>query len=524
MKPTWKPVYAAIEAAVINLDSVDLLLQRVVEAITATYQTPCLLWSADSSVSSERIRVYGTPAAIMKLVPDWAANPSLLSDFSSGKQVDDPTIAQRFEVTALPPELTVQSDNRQVAVGEGNLIRPVKVNNQLQCILHLGQSPKGPWTEAELESLEVVCSQLVLALNTLDWQTRLEHSRQQAALVGRIARLVNSNLNPDEIVGRIVAELGMGLGCDRCLLMDLRSDPVKALAIWTHPDRSLPPIQPSQTPQADWQNVSDAFLQSGASYLEMEADETDPLASWWQNLGAVSALMVPLFVQEEFFGVTVLVFTTDNHAYRLDDLQTVRQVADEAAIALTNAQNYQSLWWKKEAQRLQHHALQLETIQDGLTQLLNRRSLERELTQFSTPARWTVQAPFSVVLCDIDYFKLVNDQYGHLVGDEVLRQLALRLQKQLRQGTPVYRYGGEEFVVLLPEVPLSQAVEVAERLRTAIRSVPFSTSVGLLEITISLGVARQHPEQDTDAWSVLQRAEQSLSLAKQQGRDRVMAL
>ena len=233
---------------------------------------------------------------------------------------------------------------------------------------------------------------------------------------------------------------------------------------------------------------------------------------------------MPVFVQGEFFGAVLLFSYQKERIYELDELQTIRQVADQAAVALTNAQHYQSLWFKQETLRLQNNSLQLEVIHDELTQLLNRRSLERELVQLSAPAQWNLQPPFSVIVCDIDYFKLINDSYGHLVGDEVLYSLAQRLQKQLRFGTSAYRYGGEEFVILLMDVTLDRAFEVAERLRLAIRSTTFETTVGPLEITASFGVAQQDPTNDQDAWGTVQRADQALYEAKRQGRDRAIVL
>jgi diguanylate cyclase (GGDEF)-like protein len=199
-------------------------------------------------------------------------------------------------------------------------------------------------------------------------------------------------------------------------------------------------------------------------------------------------------------------------------------VADQAAIALTNAQHYQRLWHRQEALRIQNNSLQLAILQDELTQLMNRRSLERELEQLSTGTIWTIHPPFCVIVCDIDYFKHVNDAHGHLVGDEVLQEVARRLQGQLRRGTPAYRYGGEEFVIILADTPLNQAIDVSERLRRAIRAVPILTKAGNLEVTASFGVAQQDLNCDHSAWDVLQRADKALYEAKRQGRDRVYAL
>jgi diguanylate cyclase (GGDEF)-like protein len=173
---------------------------------------------------------------------------------------------------------------------------------------------------------------------------------------------------------------------------------------------------------------------------------------------------------------------------------------------------------------VQNDSLQQKVLCDELTKLMNRRSLERELEQLSMAAVWTVQPPFSVIVCDIDYFKTVNDAHGHLVGDEVLIELSQRIEAQLRRGTPAYRYGGEEFVVLLTETPLDQAIDVAERLRRSIRSRSMVTQAGALEITASFGVAQQSPSSDRTAWDVMQRADKALYEAKRKGRDQVQSM
>ncbi|NJL20310.1 MAG: GGDEF domain-containing protein [Leptolyngbyaceae cyanobacterium SM1_3_5] len=137
---------------------------------------------------------------------------------------------------------------------------------------------------------------------------------------------------------------------------------------------------------------------------------------------------------------------------------------------------------------------------------------------------WTVQPAFSLIVCDIDYFKLVNDTYGHPIGDQVLHSIASRLQKQLRRETQAYRYGGEEFVVILTETTLEKAIDVAERLRQAVCATPISTRAGTIRVTASFGVAQQDPIGDRTAWDVLQRADRALYLAKRGGRDCVEAL
>jgi diguanylate cyclase (GGDEF)-like protein len=558
MELLWKRIYPWIKATVSHLDSTDSLLRQAVQMIAATYTADCALWITPEQGLDE-VQVYATVGALRSVEETIALEDESVSSVELVWQHPLPFAVERKRLLKLPAWLEAQCQApRLVQLETGELIIPVvntvepdaSTSGSLQFVLmlHRPEQRAAPenlphaialasdaatqvieqairgWSAEELESVAIVATQLGLAYSALYWRQQLELSRQRSALVGRIVHLLNSSLNPDEIVRRIVAELGQGLQCDRSILVDLRDNFVNVLAIWEQPDQALPPLHHHQTEL--WQNVIDLFLQGGASHLQVVHTEAefDPLQLWLNHLGATTALMVPLSVQEEFFGVVCLLSYRWQRIYELDELQTVRQVANQAAIALTNAQHYQTLWHKQEALRLQNNSLQLEIIRDELTQLMNRRSLERELEQLSTKAVWAIQAPFSIIVCDIDYFKLVNDTHGHLIGDEVLQQLAQRLQQQLRRETPAYRYGGEEFVVILAETSLKKAIDVAERLRQAIRITPMETNVGNLEITASFGVTQQNSLHDQHAWDVLQRADKALYEAKRQGRDRVTAL
>ena len=138
---------------------------------------------------------------------------------------------------------------------------------------------------------------------------------------------------------------------------------------------------------------------------------------------------------------------------------------------------------------LRVHRLSWETMQlavsDYLTGLYNRRQLmalgEREFAKLSR-----YQRPMAAIMFDLDHFKLVNDTYGHRVGDLVLQQLAGCCQKCVRDIDILGRYGGDEFVVFLPETDMEGAVRVAERLRREVASEPLETDAGKIPITISL--------------------------------------
>jgi diguanylate cyclase (GGDEF)-like protein len=126
---------------------------------------------------------------------------------------------------------------------------------------------------------------------------------------------------------------------------------------------------------------------------------------------------------------------------------------------------------------------------------------------------------FAVLVIDIDHFKYVNDTYGHAAGDDVIRQVASIIQAACRPTDRVARFGGEEFVAILRDVPLLQAGEVAERVRSAVDSAPVQFGSHTIRVTVSVGAAMV-AQSDRDIQDVIQRADQALYEAKAFGRNR----
>lgn len=166
--------------------------------------------------------------------------------------------------------------------------------------------------------------------------------------------------------------------------------------------------------------------------------------------------------------------------------------------------------------------LQQIAVTDSLTGLLNRRALYDALRhELVRSERYS--HPLAVIVFDVDHFKSVNDRHGHAAGDEVLRHVASIATKVIRNTDTVARYGGEEFVVVAPETDLPNALRLAERLRTALRSsdIPLDQDA-TLSVTASFGVALLQPGEHSPD-NVLRRADQALYAAKAAGRDRVEA-
>lgn len=184
-------------------------------------------------------------------------------------------------------------------------------------------------------------------------------------------------------------------------------------------------------------------------------------------------------------------------------------------IAMIAAELFQRV--RRQQLALQRELRELASI-DALTGLHNRRELERRIDREISHSRRHGQ-PLSVVIGDLDHFKRVNDQFGHAVGDDVLRSVGERMRQNLRAEDLAVRWGGEEFLLLLPATDLEQAAQVAEKIRAAIASHPIACSGRGIPVTISLGVAELSDHEDVS--ELVRRADDAMYRAKAEGRDRV---
>ena len=161
-------------------------------------------------------------------------------------------------------------------------------------------------------------------------------------------------------------------------------------------------------------------------------------------------------------------------------------------------------------------------ITDALTGLFNRRYMESHLAMLMEQVA-SRGKPLTALVLDIDYFKSINDTHGHDAGDDVLREFALRIKRSIRGIDLACRYGGEEFVVIMPETDMPVGTMVAERLRRRIAADPFAIEQGnrTIAVTISIGVAAMRGREDS-ATGIVKRADQALYKAKRDGRNRVV--
>ncbi len=229
----------------------------------------------------------------------------------------------------------------------------------------------------------------------------------------------------------------------------------------------------------------------------------------WENYPGMEEVRgwfgVPLIVSNSTLGI-FSAHTSVPGGFQEEHLRTGEALAAQAAFAVQNAQLFD---------QVQHLA-----ITDSLTGINNRRHFfELALAEFERARRYG--RPLSALMLDLDNFKDNNDNYGHLVGDEILREVAARYAQHLREADILGRFGGEEFVCLLPETAVEEARNVAERVRRRVADEPVITRAGSIQVTVSIG-ASELIESNNDVLSLIEQADAALYESKQGGRNQVV--
>ncbi len=365
---------------------------------------------------------------------------------------------------------------------------------------------------AQRHLLEMVAAQVAISLARRAERERGARSRaedqrrvEELAAVNEVA-LATASLDLDLVLAELLPRMRTLLGADYCslVLRDVEDGPLTIRAADGPATGQLVGLALSPD-----ESFSGRIIAAKAN-LRWSRAEDDPA-----EVAQVSALLhpgtlpyasigAPLLVQDRAIGTIV----ATNHrpvTFTDADLRFLTTVAAQAAVAVENA-------------RLHADTLRLARY-DGLTGLANRRYFLEQLARaVETAARY--DRPLALLIIDLDHFKDINDTFGHLAGDTLLREIANRLSIRLRSSDFPARYAGDELAVILPETNLPGAVALAERLRAATAATPFHTGEAKPAwLTMSVGVAIYTP--GSTATDFLRAADSALYFAKHEGRNRV---
>jgi two-component system cell cycle response regulator len=330
-----------------------------------------------------------------------------------------------------------------------------------------------------------------------------------------ILQEVTASLKPEEIYQILVRRVAQGLNISRCSIIIAGPDDDHGTVVAAYENPMLHNLAVDLRRYPEIQHA----LATGEVVLVRDV-LTDPLfqevRAVWESEGreapARSAIAIRFSLRQQPAGVFFLRTTSSDAPLNEQDVQFAEQVINAAVAALEKAYDLENAVMGQEQMR--HLA---ET--DPLTNCFNRRALMEKLEQeMDRAARYATM--LTGMMVDIDNFKQINDTYGHLVGDRVLKQLASLLKREQRSVDIVARYGGEEFVVLLPETTSTESRNFAERILRRVATHDFGEQGHPVRVTISIGIASFPDERVGDGESLLRLADTHLYRAKSDGRNR----
>ncbi|MEW6571835.1 MAG: sensor domain-containing diguanylate cyclase [Nitrospirota bacterium] len=327
--------------------------------------------------------------------------------------------------------------------------------------------------------------------------------------------LITSTLNPKESLYLIVKKLSDIINVAKCSMISIDiKDLSSAYVISTYED---PEITNIRLDLKNYPEIREAIALKKPIIIK---DATkDPLMESVRNviepIGIHSIAVFPVIFHDEVIGTLLLKAIKKDHAFSEREMKLCSAIADASANALYNAYLYDRL--EKEKIKLERLA-----VTDFMTGIYNIRYFYNRLEEeFSRARRHNM--PLSCVMFDIDYFKRINDKYGHRIGDIVLRELAQLIRGCMRRSDIFARYGGEEFITLLPQTPKEDAVIKAEQIRKTIEEYQFMGLDENEKITVSVGIACLCGENVSCSDDLITFADHALFTAKNSGRNQIVA-
>ncbi len=407
-------------------------------------------------------------------------------------------------LSAQPPE---EASVRSLGLGAADFIRkPYRPKELLARV------------QAQLRTGALLRSTRQTLARTEEALVRAQHDADSRRKLVDILHEVTGDLSVTELFHLLVRRAARALGVSHCSVVLARPGEMQAVVVAAFENPGLQQL----TIHLDRYPELKAALDSGMPVLVDDID-THPIYEGVRHVWGIEGIEVPIrsvialpfSIERGQYGVFLVRRTRDQEPFGVADLEFAQAVISAAVAVIQRAQMVENTM--ADNARLEQLA---QT--DPLTSLLNRRALTERLTaEMERALRY--DSTLALLLIDLDHFKKVNDTYGHLVGDDVLRDVGQLLTATVRGNDIVARYGGEEFLVLLPETDDTGAEAFAERIREAVDQHQFAPEAAFpsLHLTASIGVAVFPAARIESVEDLFARADAALYRAKADGRNRV---
>ena len=348
-----------------------------------------------------------------------------------------------------------------------------------------------------------------------------ERLSRETAVIAEIGRVIGSTLHIDEVYERFAAETQKLIPIDS-LTVNLYDFQGETMHVAYVSGLNIDGRRQGD-PLVLEGSLSEAVIRARTSLL-IQPVSIDEILGQFPRLSPIfqaglrSIMCVPLVYGDEVIGILHFRSKKQN-AYTEPDLRLAERIGVQIAGAIANAQLYADLEKTEQELKESEQRYRELSIVDDLTQLYNSRHFYFQLkVELDRSNRY--EQPLTLLLLDLDNFKHFNDTYGHVEGDQVLRRLGQVVKRCLRETDFAYRYGGEEFTILLPMTTSAEGTVTAERIRTEFKKETFSPAPGQeIHVTVSIGCAQYATKEEIKAF--VHRADQLMYQGKENGKDRV---